>query len=59
MKINIQGWNYKKPIYQENNLKITTKRNITKFDTKIKWKNGWGEIVKIQINQENNSKQNK
>ena len=46
MKLNIQGWNCKKPIHQENDLKIATKRNMTIFDTKIKWKICLGEIVK-------------
>jgi len=43
MKLNIQGWSCKKPIHQENDLKIATKRNMTMFDTKIKWKKclGW------------------
>jgi hypothetical protein len=36
MKLNIQGWNCKKPIHQENDLKIATKRNMTPFDTKTK-----------------------
>jgi len=36
MKLNIQGWNCKKPTLEENDLKIAIKRSITKFDTKIK-----------------------
>ena len=65
MKLNIQGWNCKNPIHQENDLKIATKRNMTKFDTKIKWKNIWGEIVKKNksikktiLNKTNNNSKN-
>jgi len=59
MKLNIQGWNCKKPIHQENDLKIATKRNMTIFDTKIKWKICLGWNCKKKINQKINSKQNK
>jgi hypothetical protein len=65
MKLNIQGWNCKNPIHQENDLKIATKRNMTKFDTKIKWKIIWGEIVKKNksikktiLNKTNNNSKN-
>jgi len=55
-KLNIQGWNCKEPIHQQNDLKISTKINMIKFDTKI---NVWGEIVKkktIQNKTNSNSK---
>jgi hypothetical protein len=51
MKLNIQGWNCKNPIHQENDLKIATKRNMTKFDTKIKWKKYLGWNCKKKTNQ--------
>jgi hypothetical protein len=56
MKLNIQGWNCKNPIHKENDVKIATKRNMTKFDTKIKWKKKKPRVklLKKQINQENN-----
>ena len=55
MKLNIQGWNCKNPIHKENDVKIATKRNMTKFDTKIKWKKKPRvKLLKKQINQENN-----
>jgi hypothetical protein len=66
MKLNIQGWNCKNPIHQENDLKIATKRNMTKFDTKLKWKKylGWNckkknkSIKKTILNKTNNNSKN-
>ena len=66
MKLNIQGWNYKKPIHQENDLKIATNRNMIKFNTKIKWEKwlGWNckkkkSIKKIIQNKINSKSKNK